>query len=62
MKQITLNQMENVYGGMTAQQGIMCGLTVVGWGLSLASLIAAPNPLSAIGYSVTTASLASCFM
>lgn len=62
MKQITLNQMEMVEGGMTATQGVMCGLTVVGWGLSLASLIMAPNPISAIGYSVSTAGLASCFV
>ncbi len=54
--------MEEIQGGYSAKQAILCGLTVAGWGLSLASLIAAPNPLSAVGYSVATAGLAGCFV
>jgi len=62
MKSLTISKMESLNGGINAKEGIMCGLAVVGWGVSLVSLIAAPNPLSAIGYSVSTASLAGCFV
>ncbi|WP_143306447.1 hypothetical protein [Chitinophaga vietnamensis] len=62
MQQMTVLQMEEIQGGYSAKQAILCGLTVAGWGLSLASLIAAPNPLSAVGYSVATAGLAGCFV
>ncbi|NLR58732.1 hypothetical protein HGH93_11500 [Chitinophaga polysaccharea] len=62
MQQMTFAQMEEIQGGYKMPQAIMCGLTVAGWGLSIASLIAAHNPLSAIGYSVSTAALAGCFV
>lgn len=62
MQQMTFAQMKRSRGVYKMPQAIMCGLTMAGWGLSIASLIAAPNPLSAIGYSVSTAALAGCFV
>jgi hypothetical protein len=61
MKKMEVQQMEVIVAG-DAASNLFCGLTIIGWGVSVVSLVAAPNPLSAVGYSLATASLASCFV